>query len=1067
MTPQQQDPDNTTPDSSRKEVCPHFVKDFSSWIQEMLDECHTLQDCLRKSTENIPSLPVKRLMETQFSKEKNTEDAPTSSPLIDMSVLRIVHGYLLTGPLDRIRSYSSSSSGRNQILDILLVLNVLQVFLELSSPSRNQRGESEIGNRSESASTYSDIANKDVEEMTSQLLRGLTGVLCHSLEQQRNQKQITSENSQESTHLHTDQHEVESDGVDEYYERFFNQLDIVSLSTENKDSSVNKECRRAVAFLAWQALLRIGNVYVRTSPKILSPFWKTLSEITTAMEPIPQTLSLEALKALLHFLQQGNLKFVCSMATEASSREPSSSWSLLKLRLKTLIFFTNRVHFFLHRLSAVSPPRCRRTTRLLSQLTDQLALFHGLELHLPSKRHQKLFEILLLKNSRHTHTLRTAGVKARQCFKAISKTSAGENVVTKLMVSSSLQTVTSTSWLLQDDNVLNKEQFERAKRKVVDTIALGKASFLVDALQTTLASAKEKVDDIDETEERLLLMTRAVLFHTFPVCLKMHVLARKHRRRKVRKAHRNSDKAHQRDLKPSYLGVRFCDRSLNQSLSLLIETLRLVFSRRTRGHQTLRLHRLLISWLGVASNDEKGHPITLEVLKLIVLDMMVHEDSTKYNAIDFAKLIVHVFMDGRTCRKLRITTANVLRRFLLHSRNHTKNQSLIASQEHVLRCISDRVIHLVNRLQTCENKDKRVKRKRKRASQKNTEQLLREGDLSIVGKVLSLIPPSYFQEVTSQYKVSSCRDPRIAALAVYCNSSSDSFIPSYLRDLNMGSVKGKYEEALVVTCLQHISLSLWTDHHKHLAATQPMTNAELKKLVTLLFHVTKAGSDGTSMSMIVPTTVLAGIGRIIPSNLDDALMDSLTQTFKNLFRSSFGILVSMIVTALHRFSSQVPDKYKHKLPLCVPSSYKPMIQSRLQRKPYIPPSCVDSNPTKSQGRVRVKLQRRYVKNISDRERSRREKMQKFLTSSCPFPVISSLTITNGSYVMSMPTQGGRSATVVFAPGRESLMDIAYMLGEDNEESLSAAPIFRLQRPSLLHEGNTGCKLLLQPQSLED
>jgi hypothetical protein len=45
-----------------------------------------------------------------------------------------------------------------------------------------------------------------------------------------------------------------------------------------------------------------------------------------------------------------------------------------------------------------------------------------------------------------------------------------------------------------------------------------------------------------------------------------------------------------------------------------------------------------------------------------------------------------------------------------------------------------------------------------------------------------------------------------------------------------------------------------------------------------------------------------------------------------------------------------------------------------------------------------------------------------------------MTIASGSYVLEMTTQEGRTAMVIFPPGRQSLDDIQYMLGGSDERS---------------------------------
>ena len=62
-------------------------------------------------------------------------------------------------------------------------------------------------------------------------------------------------------------------------------------------------------------------------------------------------------------------------------------------------------------------------------------------------------------------------------------------------------------------------------------------------------------------------------------------------------------------------------------------------------------------------------------------------------------------------------------------------------------------------------------------------------------------------------------------------------------------------------------------------------------------------------------------------------------------------------------------------------------------------------------------------------------------------------IVEGSYILTMPTENGRSAQVIFAPGEESLSDIKYMLGTEDFDNVQ---VRRLEQVRLI--GN-GCRFL--------
>ena len=76
------------------------------------------------------------------------------------------------------------------------------------------------------------------------------------------------------------------------------------------------------------------------------------------------------------------------------------------------------------------------------------------------------------------------------------------------------------------------------------------------------------------------------------------------------------------------------------------------------------------------------------------------------------------------------------------------------------------------------------------------------------------------------------------------------------------------------------------------------------------------------------------------------------------------------------------------------------------------------------------------------------------------PSTTSSTIATGSYVLEMPTQEDRTATVVFPPGPKSLEDINYMLGGMGDDPKMTTRI--LKRAVATATG--GFKLVLEPSS---
>ncbi|CAB9508985.1 expressed unknown protein [Seminavis robusta] len=71
----------------------------------------------------------------------------------------------------------------------------------------------------------------------------------------------------------------------------------------------------------------------------------------------------------------------------------------------------------------------------------------------------------------------------------------------------------------------------------------------------------------------------------------------------------------------------------------------------------------------------------------------------------------------------------------------------------------------------------------------------------------------------------------------------------------------------------------------------------------------------------------------------------------------------------------------------------------------------------------------------------------------------SLSIATGSYFLTMPTQGGREAIVIFPPTESSLQDIQYMLGSSATQDETMPAVQQLQR---IMSSRDGCTAILQP-----
>ena len=1091
----------------------------SSSVTQEEGHWKTLEDFLLKSTQHIPAKSVEKLLAME-GKENNhdTKNGDQSDSLnsslikLDKSTLRIAYGQVLTEPLDRIRSSVSSpppdssssvttltTSTLHQALeDWILVFSFLQLLLEIfANVQKEKKSQLPVA----SVARHAEVSAKDVQEMITQLLRSLAGVVCKSLDQHKQQLQLKA--SEDDTMVTEEEEDAEA-----FYQRIFrNQGNGILTKEETTSTDTDFYSPRVTAIFVWQFLLRVSNTYIPILPKFLAPFWKTLSEMTTALQPLfPPTLSIEALKALLYFVRQGSWNLLQTLVAD-TLKHPQLSYSsalntnsnLLTLCLKTLNFFLNRINFFLNRVSSTAGATSdHKFHRLCHHLIEQLALLQGLErlcFQDPKREADRTDQGEC--SSPSYLDLTTAVGKAQRCFDSLYCNQLGIAVVEKSMVVPCPQSVWENGWIKHVENEARNDQndavFVAVKELAFHATSLGNTSFLIQTIARVLSSSfkdddtSTTGDDIDDTERNLLLLCRAVLFQGLPVCLTVQ----------------------QQQEPETSAGCSFgcCDRLVAKTMTVLNQALRFLLKtrseRREREH-VHRIYRLLVSWLGSASSSDKGHPLTVQVLTCVTLNTIllcnssdVETDSIQ-NAYDFGQLLIHLLMDGRTVQPLRITAAAVLRRFLLHgsgseegTMDNEDEPSIERVKQQVYQGLARRVEQLAQAWQSYKKKRKRNHINARSHPASMQPNLLLPNDLQIVGQVLLLVPSNHFRldkRDNHDQELSQSRDLLLATLGVYCNQYSSP--PSVFFDVCSSSSKMNSAstsprratalEALTIALFQHRASKESQNNPLSMNAltnppTPSMSNSELESLLGLMSHVTGSRTEGgqKKAALVSATFALASMARVMPPNPNVYLLDRLAQIFQQVFLSSFSSLRhKLVVSALCRFSSQVSDKYKHKLPSFLPSKSKANVQARLRKKTHIPPSSLMRKGHEKQDPIEflAVLHRRYHQRLSLLGQPIMEELRRTGGSCAPlFPKPSSLAIQNGSFVLSLPTQDGRKATVIFPPCPESLADIAYMMGDcggDDDEAAAATSIFQLVRPVLLEqEGTTvGCKFLLREHS---
>jgi hypothetical protein len=164
-----------------------------------------------------------------------------------------------------------------------------------------------------------------------------------------------------------------------------------------------------------------------------------------------------------------------------------------------------------------------------------------------------------------------------------------------------------------------------------------------------------------------------------------------------------------------------------------------------------------------------------------------------------------------------------------------------------------------------------------------------------------------------------------------------------------------------------------------------------------------------------------------------------------LFETKACPILARTVTSLVQFASTIPSAHQGILPECIPTDSQGLLQCRLRGLVYrdadshkeshivIPAHNFRANASLTAlTRLRYSLQESESIAVN-------ESCTKILKRLIPslkskeslFATTSHDCILEGSYILTMPTEDGRTAKIVFASGEESLSDIKYMLGKDD------------------------------------
>jgi hypothetical protein len=875
---------------------------------------------------------------------------------------------------------------------IATVIRFLQLLFEYRvGPEEDENAAPRDEQNLNSTRTSVGAGDAEMNKMILQLIQSLTGVVCTCLD-------ATNTASSTST-------DAESDSTSSANEIY------------TSDASQSFDARQVACFV-FGSLVRI-NHYVRFRPSLLSPLWKGLCDMASAMKELPSELLNEAVKALLDYLREGTeptLQLCADFLVDYPSNPVAIDANQQLFQVKVLGFLMARTTSLLK--LPLGPETAGSVA--LAQVFQVLALLRGLGATVEAT--------LWLQHNNHgmdqTMDRLTRDTGAAVFLKPYTQ------IATKIE-----RAVCGLVWNRDNDNDDAETLFDAITLKMLcnmnpvlswtnsklssvsdAAIALGKAMLLLKVLEDTLQKHSSTRTWSQADVEAGVRICQELLFQTLPCC-------------------------HASLVSSSPVAVNVLSRSIRLvSTSLLCCEVASPCIARNADPGRHRFHRLLAKWM-LPPKEGPEHPLTRELVTTVIYLHTVGLCESDRGGIMEAEplllLLVKLFFDARSNTGLRANIGSVFSRILVSS----------------MRCVGKRLEELLVEEFASFDKsvsvDKKLSKKRKRATTKG----LSTEDLSVICSVASIFPFGSAPNCQDLLKMAPpVHIKSIEAAVVRAAQSTGSaecnlgdFVQCFSRLWNDESRRGhsRYMERLTVfgTMVMRLAYASCDAPERELPDDKVRTICRLILLSTEDRLLHSASNQMLSLSPVVFEAIrlLGVVGKVLSPSSSKSLLQDLAGAFHRLLSSTSWSVRAFTMSSLVRFASTLPSIHKTVLPMCVPTEMQGLLQCRLQSS-----VCGQSE---SLGTARVAC----TKVLSKSGPTRR-------VEGTIFPTSGWLTIAPGSYCMTMPTQAGRKAIVIFPPGEESLEDINFMLGMDEDDDTRPA-VQTLYKSVVSQEGT--CKLLLR------
>jgi hypothetical protein len=783
-----------------------------------------------------------------------------------------------------------------------------------------------------------------------------------------------------------------------------------------------------VASFVVESLVRINGHYVRRSPTLLSPLWKTISEVADAAAPPASkrgcwspTVVRHAVRALLDHIQEGMEYFqrlIGSGSVDSDRREDTSisKAGAPKGDPHLVLFRCKIVDFLLDRLSSFLPLVGADHDANDEPNTDQICATAGTQSDLTA-----IVRVLVL--LRGVFALLPQRIEAEhQESKGPSLMSAFAQLADQLedLVWSRLCRRDSSSGSTTVDGAALDSLFSLHSMDPIERTVLfvGQASVLIRVLERAIESPATCTLDSTDNVECLLRIIHALLFDVLPGAAAFVSCW---------------DQA-------STIEVALVTKFLRAASALLLRSdtsAPCLASQGDPGEE--KFHRWLLSWLaqrpGVPSFcGPGGHPLSYE-LALSLLHLCASCRSrpaiVRSRQRTFVKLAVTALFHPRAESEFRRRVACLLIRLAGEGCAGGEPASMVSE------FAGPFLRNLARSFRGAGGSAKKRKRRR-------TNSRLAPVDLEIV---LSVVAKLDLDEVmtneaslrgehtestpangpSNALRLQSAAFRSALATAVANRPSAS---PTYVQHdclvSYLAAATEKDGNCVTPTAQKYLfalggSVCEWIrsrcDGPKEAAIEKPIIDNMCQVLCKALQGEGQVSTLEAVAALLNGIQALGTISRFISASIPTESLRGVSRAFHELLSSREWTIRSASLSSMVRFAQTVDAVHRRILPTCVPESCRSRLSSRVKKKLIV--SREDLSKARSTcaamlARCRPKVHSTWIL---------------FSKSSCR----STALIATGSFFMTMPTQEGRHAMVIFPPCPESLKDIRFMLGITDED----------------------------------